>query len=224
MNTFVSTSIPTKLQSLYWPVMDNGSQMGRIGWAMSMVALAASDVLKGRDVLFEGYSYPYPDGNANIATQSFLEIGYDKMVIFDVDVIFTPQHARWLLSHDEGIVCGIVPKKKPGLEYSIIPLASNPDPFSGPDDLCEVDRACRGCMTIHRRVFETLKKHPRVKRYMCLETGRLSWEFWRNVPGGTSDDFEFCRRWREMGGKVYVDRRVTLQHAGNTNYPIKGTY
>src|SRR6267154_2563111 len=62
----------TKLPSLYFPVMDNGSQLGRIGWAMSMIAMVGSGVLRGRDVLFDPQSYPYPDGNANIATQTFL--------------------------------------------------------------------------------------------------------------------------------------------------------
>jgi len=214
----------SKLPSLYFPVMDNGSDLCRVGYAMSMIAMVGSGVLKGRDVIFDPTSYPYPDGNANIATQTFLESGYDEMVIFDVDVLFTPQQVQWLLSHDQGIVCGIVPKKKPGLEYSIIPLESNPKPFGGLEDLCEVQVACRGCMRIQRKVFEGLKNHPKVTQYKCLETGRMSWEFWRNIAGGTSDDFEFCRRYREMGGKVYVDRRVTLRHAGNVNYPIQGTF
>ncbi len=214
----------SKLASLFFPVMDNGSGSGRIGWAASMFALGCSPVLKGRNVLAETQSYPYPDGNANIATQTFLESGYDEMVIVDADVIFRPQHMAWLLSHDAGLVGGIIPKKKPGLEYSIIPLDSNPDPFTGPDDLCEVEVICRGFMRIKREVFELLKGHPDVGTGTCLETGRTMWEFWRNVFGGTSDDFNFCRLYRSMGGKVYIDRRCTLQHAGNVTYPIKGTY
>ena len=33
-----------------------------------------------------------------------------------------------------------------------------------------------------------------------------------------SEDFAFCRRWRDMGGKVYVDLNSKLQHAGQHLY------
>ncbi len=217
------TKLP-KLASLYFPVMDNGCGTARKEHLMSMIALCGSSVLKGRKVIFDPLTYPYPDGNANIATWDFLESGCDEMVVVDLDVEFNPNHMAWLLSHDVGIIGGIIPKKQPGLQYSIIPLESNPDPFSGPNDLCEVEVVCRGFMRIKREVFELLEGHPDVMQYTCLETQRLTWEFWRNVAGGTSDDFNFCRRYRSMGGRVYVDRRCTVQHAGNVTYPIKGTY
>jgi hypothetical protein len=33
-----------------------------------------------------------------------------------------------------------------------------------------------------------------------------------------SEDFAFCRRWRDMGGKVYVDLNSKLQHGGQHLY------
>lgn len=213
-----------KHPKLYFPILDNGCGTGRIGWAVGMIAAAAT-ILRKYDLIIDPRSYPYPDGNANIATQDFLETDCDKLVFIDIDVVIDdPKKLDILLSHDVGVVGGIVPKKKPGLEYSIIPLESDPDPFSGDTDLCEVYRVCRGCMIIKREVFEILKDHPEVTQYTCLETGRLQWEFWRNIAGGTSDDFNFCKRYRDLGGKVYVDRRCTLFHDGNVRYPIKGTY
>jgi hypothetical protein len=29
-----------------------------------------------------------------------------------------------------------------------------------------------------------------------------------------AEDFTFCRRWRDMGGKVFVDRQCRLGHLG----------
>ena len=215
---------PTKLPSLYFPLMDNGSGVARTGYVLSMIALASSPVLKGRDVLFDSQSYPYPDCNMNIATQSFLESGYDEMVQIDLDVIHEPKHVQWLLSHDAAFVAGIVPKKKLGLEYSIIALDDNPDPFSGPDDLCEVTAVCHAFVRIKREVFEVMKKHPKVETYQCLETLRTQFWFWQTIAGGTSDDMNFCKMYREMGGQIFVDRRCTTLHSGNINYPVKGSY
>jgi hypothetical protein len=33
-----------------------------------------------------------------------------------------------------------------------------------------------------------------------------------------SEDYAFCRRWRDMGGKVYVDVDTPLQHLGQMAY------
>lgn len=48
-------------------------------------------------------------------------------------------------------------------------------------------------------------------------------EFWKTMPGGHSEDFDFCDRWRALGGKILVDQRITAQHEGSVVYPISGT-
>jgi hypothetical protein len=30
-----------------------------------------------------------------------------------------------------------------------------------------------------------------------------------------SEDYAFCRRWQQMGGKIYADTQTTLGHVGN---------
>lgn len=35
-----------------------------------------------------------------------------------------------------------------------------------------------------------------------------------------AEDFAFCRRWRELGGRIYTDDRVNLGHVGKTTYRI----
>jgi hypothetical protein len=30
----------------------------------------------------------------------------------------------------------------------------------------------------------------------------------------TSEDFTFCKRWRAMGGKIWADLTITLNHIG----------
>ena len=33
-----------------------------------------------------------------------------------------------------------------------------------------------------------------------------------------SEDYAFCRRWQQMGGKIYADTRTTLGHVGNLGF------
>lgn len=36
-----------------------------------------------------------------------------------------------------------------------------------------------------------------------------------------SEDWHFCFKWRELGGKIYADTRVQLCHTGNIDYPVR---
>jgi hypothetical protein len=33
-----------------------------------------------------------------------------------------------------------------------------------------------------------------------------------------SEDYAFCRRWQQMGGKIYADCMTTLGHVGNLRF------
>lgn len=178
----------------------------------------------GRSVMFEGFSYPYPHGAMNIATQSFMDSGADRMVVIDTDLQFERHHLDCLLSHDEPLVFGLYPKKEIGCNWPVIPLDDSPDPFSAEGPLCEVQTAPRGFMCVHRSAFEMIRGSGRIESYPCAQTGRLSWEYWQTLRGGHSEDFYFCNLWRSLGGRVLIDRRIVCNHLGSASYPIKGTY
>tara|TARA_R110000868_G_scaffold6369_8_gene36287 strand:+ start:192 stop:830 length:639 start_codon:yes stop_codon:yes gene_type:complete len=210
-------------EKIFIPIADNGMGLSRTSWAISMFALGLSKVLDKYEVIAQGISYPYPDGVMNISTADFLESGAERMLVIDTDEIFNPSHVEILMSHDLPFVSGIYPKKKVGLEFPIMPLESNLTPFAdGQPVPVEVARCARGFLNVHRSVFEEMKSS--VSKYVDAETGREQWEFWKKLPGGHSEDFEFCDRYRQFGGKVMVDKRCTAQHEGSCVYPIKGTY
>jgi len=202
---------------LFLPIIDNGMGLSRTSWAICMLA-----AFSGRAFTAASISYPYPDGAMNLATSYFLESDCNEMLVVDTDVVFSRQHIDWLLSHDEPLVFGLYPKKQPGLIYPAEYLESNPEPFSGESDLCEVKRTARGFMRVHRSVFEAMKPH--VPEYLCAQTSREAHAFWRVLPGGHSEDFAFCDLWRSLGGKILIDRRCVTQHEGSALYPIPGTF
>lgn len=186
------------------------------------MVVAALTVLRDFKVDVQRISYPYPDGAWNIAAQYFLESGADEIIKIDTDIKFEPEHLRMLLSHDEPMVFGLYPKKAIGLEFPVESLDGE-YPFSddGPD-LREVKRCAGGFIRAHRSVFEAIK--PMVECIPNAQDGNPQWLFFKNLPGGHSEDFHFCDLWRRVGGKVLVDRRITTEHDGSALYPIKGTY
>lgn len=188
-----------------------------------MFMLGMSGVLAERQVKVEGISYPYPDGSQNIASASFTKSGYDRLITIDTDEVFEPSDVAKLLAHDVPFVCGIYPKKRPGLEFPIVPLdGDNPLLDDGRPSLREVARCARGFSSIHRSVFETMKPH--VPTYIAPETDLEESDYWRHLPGGHSEDFAFCDLWRSLGGKVFIDLDIRVKHEGSCSYPIPGTY
>lgn len=212
---------------LFFPVIDNGMGLSSTLWSMSF-AEACLGPLREYDVILRHLSYPYCSGALNIATNEFLLTGAEEMVTIDTDIVYPPQHLKWLLEHEEPIVFGLYPQKVPGLVFPLELLDTTKDPFAKDvhtldvTPLVEVKRIARGFSRIHRSVFEKLA--PMVPEYRCEQTGRMHKEFWKYLPGGHSEDFAFCDQWRAAGGKILLDQRISTQHDGRALYPIPGTY
>lgn len=207
-------------KSIWIPVIDNGMGLSRTSWALSMMGLLMSDVLKDRVVTACALSYPYPDGAMQMVTADFLESGLDSMLIVDTDIQFEPKHVAMLLEHDVPLVAGLYPKKQPKWEWPVVATKENPNPFDNESEiLCEVECVARGFMRIDREVFEALKPH--VPYYDDAQTKRKQWEFWKNQQGGNSEDFNFCRLYRSIGGHILIDKRAMVKHIGSITYPIR---
>lgn len=205
---------------IFLPILDIGMGLSRTSWALSMMA-ACHTVLRPHEITFRSISFPYPDGAMNIASNDFLASRCEEMLLIDTDIIFSPKQLGWLLEHNEPLVFGCYPKKQIGLTFPQEWLGDQ-NPFGGPDPLVEVKRTARGFMRVHRSVLKSLSDHVAIvpnfngEGFMC--------EFWKQMPGGHSDDFAFCDLWRSIGGKILVDQRVVAQHEGSAVYPIPGTF
>ena len=93
----------------------------------------------------------------------------------------------------------------------------------------EVRDAPAGFMLIARAVFDRLAEHLPDLRYTPgpndeqAAAGRPHYRFFDTLaePGNgqfLSEDFAFCRRWREAGGQVFIDTRSDLTHQGQRSY------
>jgi hypothetical protein len=94
----------------------------------------------------------------------------------------------------------------------------------------EVSEVATGLMLIHRSVFE--KMEPLCLKYAVnnqkaeFDFDQMVTEFFATsiTEDGIllSEDYHFCRKWREMGGKVYAAPWVSVVHAGD--YVFSGKY
>jgi hypothetical protein len=81
-------------------------------------------------------------------------------------------------------------------------------------------------MLVKRHVFEKLDAHPAVKSF-ANDIGlpkdldqHLKTYYDTAVRENRyySEDWTFCENWRDLGGKVWVDKRVLLKHTGSYAY------
>jgi hypothetical protein len=92
------------------------------------------------------------------------------------------------------------------------------------DGFLEVAEAPTGFMAIKRHVFyEMMRRYPELQYVPDGPAGnplaKFYWLFFDCMVDPDSrrylsEDYAFCRRWRDMGGKVYADLNSELVHHG----------
>ena len=158
----------------------------------------------------------------NTLTAKFLNTeGSTHLMFIDADIGWEPWHLLALLNHDKDVVGGLYPMKTLPVKWCVngIPGAREDDP-SG---LIEVTKTGTGFLLMKRHVFEKLNAHPAVRVFKndigldpALDQYMKTY-FDTAVREGRyySEDWTFCENWRDLGGQVFVDRRILLRHTGH---------
>jgi hypothetical protein len=163
----------------------------------------------------------------NTLTAKFLHQGTGTHLMFiDADIGWEPWHLLTLINHDRDVVGGLYPLKVMPLKWVVNGV---PNGESGEDGIQEVSKTGTGFLLTKRHVFEKLVKHPAVKHYKNDIGMDVSYDQYMRTYFDTavregrylSEDWTFCSNWRDMGGKIFVDKRVLLRHAGHFNYCVE---
>jgi hypothetical protein len=180
----------------------------------------------------------------NALAQSFLATGCSHLLFVDADIRFRPPDVLSMLAAGVDVLCGIYPKKlidwegvraaalrgEPDLQRFtgtfVMQLAGDAEQVTVPVDRpAEIRHGGTGFMLIARRVFERMAPH--VPRYADDSPGApagatVSEYFATSIEPGTqrllSEDYHFCRRWRELGGTVHAAPWVKLAHIGTYTF------
>jgi hypothetical protein len=86
-----------------------------------------------------------------------------------------------------------------------------------------VSKTGTGFMLVKRHVFDKLNVHPAVKSFnndvgLPKELDAHLRTYYDTAVRENryySEDWTFCENWRDIGGKVWVDKRVLLKHTGS---------
>lgn len=166
----------------------------------------------------------------NSLTKDFLESDCTHLLFIDCDLAFTVADILRITSHAEDVVGGVYPLKTEGeLQWCGNGALEDAKPVRE-DGLQELRYIGTGFMCVAREVFLRilLTDGPQIEYTTDDPSHRTEYDFWRVGVRPTADkrrrylseDWYFCQRWLELGGKVYADTRVTLQHEGRAVWPL----
>lgn len=150
------------------------------------------------------------------------------LMFIDSDIGWEPWHLLLLLHHDKDVIGGMYPLKSLPVKWCINGVENGKT--EDMDRLIEVSKTGTGFMLIKRHVFEKLIDHPATIPFtndigLPEELNKHMRTFFdTDVRQGRyySEDWTFCENWRDLGGEVWVDKRILLKHTGAYTYDAVG--
>lgn len=167
----------------------------------------------------------------NTLTAKFLHMQEATHLMFiDADIGWEPWHLLVLLNHTVNpkveMIGGLYPMKTLPIRWVINGFQGAEE---GPDGLQEVSKAGTGFLLSKKSVFHRMRNHPAVKPYkndIGLDPiyDQYLATFWDTCVRQNryySEDWTACENLRDMGGQIWVDKRVLLRHAGHFNFCLE---
>jgi GT2 family glycosyltransferase len=183
----------------------------------------------------------------NNLAKEFLDSDADYLFFVDADEGFNVDDVVKMIESGKDLIGGVYPMKNINWENvrkAAIAGKENLSDYSGIfamnflpgetsirlNEPIEVSEVATGLMLISRKVFE--KMEPHCLKYAMngsdaqFDFNNMVTEFFATsiTPEGVllSEDYHFCRKWREIGGQVYAAPWVTVVHAGD--YVFSGRF
>ena len=162
------------------------------------------------------------ESNVNRARNScaakFLAGDATHLMFVDADIQFRAEDINKLVSHDKEIVGGIYPQKTLPPKMVVNTL----DNGKREGDLVEVGTLGTGFMLIKRVVFQAMIEEGAQKYTDAIGLSSVEndnqYDFFNCTIDSNgrylTEDWSFCRRWRQIGGQIWADITIPLVHVG----------
>lgn len=176
-----------------------------------------------------------------ILVERFLQSDATHLLFIDADIGFDPRAVLKLLSADKPVNTAVYSKKhqdwemvrrkldegatepvhQMGLDFNI--NISNLKAAVSPEGLVEVLDSATGFMLMTRAALQRVKDaHPElncvndipnqtIREYNAMFACMIDPQTRRFL----SEDYSFCRRYQELGGKIWADISIPLAHVGS---------
>jgi len=211
-------------------------------YALSAIKLKAACIERGIELSFRmlGGDALITRARGNLVAEFLAEPTATHLLFIDADIGFHAEQVFALLEGDRDIVSAVYPMKiinweriqakvAPGRQ--LVPSASmsyaveflDPEAITPVDGLAQVRYVGTGFMLIRRPVFARLAEHyPALKfrgfgQATPADTERYSFfETMIDPETGSylSEDYAFCKRWRDIGGEIWINLDSRLTHVG----------
>lgn len=205
-------------------------------YSTSLFTLASMAVRSGLEISLEmnGTSDVFTARN-QMATMVLQRPELTHLFFVDADIGFTPEAFIRLLVADKDVVAGLYPLKtynwpdklRKDMTREEFERLYTPYPFapvgteSDQHGFVEVSVATTGFMCIKRHVLERMtEQYPDWQYFDRKPDGRRVgpiWDFFDQFRVGHerfTEDYAFCKLWRDIGGQVFVDLVSKLDHLG----------
>jgi len=158
------------------------------------------------------------DDARNFLVREFLESACTDLLFIDADEGWSPVELVKLAGWDCDVVAGVLPRKADtdeGYPVRLLPGEITTDSRG----LIEVEGVGTGFMRIRRNVLEQMyEAEPRKHRDKLNEDQKhqIPILFERDYVDSLrlSGDYAFCRKWRKLGGKIFIDPDMGFAHVG----------
>jgi hypothetical protein len=171
----------------------------------------------------------------------FLANNFTHLLFIDADIEFEPSIIHRVLNFDKEVVCGLYPRK--GIMWNNLTNLLNTYKKLTVDEIknevtsfnyfrgnnmevvngfAKVDYAATGFMCIRREVFDKMRLSYPEQKYNPVDTEKElvdhMWLFFDCMvdehKNYLSEDFAFCKKWRALGGEIWLDTESNLKHIG----------
>lgn len=169
----------------------------------------------------DAIEFSFVTGNAGIVqarnqlAHEFMASSDDRLVFLDADITFEPGALVKLAHRPEAVVGGAYRHKQDEESYPILwlPDAEGKGLWANENGLIEVQALPTGFLAIDRSVFDKFQTQwpERLQAHM----GHVSFTYFQMpfIDGAHyGEDYYFCKEWRELGGKIYLDPEIKLTH------------
>lgn len=204
---------------------------------VSFSLLKSSLVTQGRNLCVNGMLEEKDKYTHLLFIDSDIEFKFEtimKMIQADKDVIACPyplKHIDWQKVHKRIEVKGNMEHKllsKQGYTWPI--KLEGKDSIEIINGVAEVSHAPTGCMLIKREVFDKMIKafpEKKISQPTILNGEQIEKEYFYNffdtyhepeTKRYYGEDFGFCKRWTEIGGKCHILVDEYITHVGEYRY------
>ncbi len=152
----------------------------------------------------------------NDIVQMAIQADVDTLVFIDSDQAWDPEQFFNLIKSDKDVI-GVPIIKKNDTPAFNVKVGKDWKPVYNDEGLLEVEAVGTGFLKISKKALQQVwDRSPEytengIKKRMVFDVQLIDGEI-------VSEDNIFCAKWRDLGGKIYVDPSVKVAHIGTKTW------